>query len=170
MTTEAHASHVQQPRHRKRGVRKEQQCRRESCTQRKAHGTSYCGQLCVLMDRELDAIQVLIREAGAGQVSGQLWASVVQLNDALSEVLRKKSTLRAIRDRQASKPQTSNDTTAQAFSIPAQASTTTTSNSRKRTDDELQQRRNTAVPAERLPTPNQRALHRMLINVQSAQE
>ncbi len=81
---------------------KEQQCRRTSCTQRRTNGTYYCQTLCSLLDQELDAIQALIREAGAGQVSGQLWPLAVQLNDALSEVLRKKSTLRSIKARQTS--------------------------------------------------------------------
>jgi hypothetical protein len=58
--------------------------------------------LCSLLDQELDAIQALIREAGPGPVAGELWALAVSTSDNLSDLLRKKSTLRSIKARQTS--------------------------------------------------------------------
>ncbi len=90
---------VEPPRKRRRRPRSNQRCRRESCT-RKRNG-EYCSSLCAATDKELQTIQALIGQAGAGKVSTHLWVSAVQLNDTLTEAYRLKSVLTNIAERQA---------------------------------------------------------------------
>jgi hypothetical protein len=97
--TDTHASRGEQvARSRRRRPRRNQRCRRESCT-RKRNG-EYCSSLCAATDKELQTIQVLVGQAGAGKVSTHLWVSAVQLNDALTEVYRLKSVLTNIAEHQ----------------------------------------------------------------------
>ena len=91
---------------RRRRPRENQQCRRESCT-RKRNGT-YCTRLCEEIDQELQTIQALIKATQPGKVTGELWASAVNVNDALTETYRLASVLRHITERQASESNSSN--------------------------------------------------------------
>lgn len=76
----------QKPRQRGDGSRK--RCRRQGCTRPKAIGKSHCSVICFMVDKELARAESLCREAGYGKKTAELWATAVELSDAMTHYLQ----------------------------------------------------------------------------------
>ena len=63
-------------------------CAREGCDRRVGGGYVHCSQLCSGVDRALTQTENVCTAVGPGDRVSELWASVVGLNDALTEYLR----------------------------------------------------------------------------------
>lgn len=70
-------------------------CRREGCPRRALNGYPHCSQLCWLVDEQLTVSQRVCEVMGP-DVSSELWASVVELNDALSTFLSERVRVRRV--------------------------------------------------------------------------